>query len=196
MYTLIMDSATKVLYHCLVKDDVVISESYIKGQNDHAKNIVSVIEKMLKDNNISVDDLGKIVCGIGPGSYTGVRMAVTVSKMLGSFKHIPVYEISTLRLMASGYNGRVISMIDARRGNAFAAIYNDLNLEGNEAIVSKEEILKENHDYVATEEDYIVNPLKVINCATLHENPHSLMPNYLQETEAERNLTNDNKKND
>ena len=82
MYTLIIDSATKVLYHALVKDDKVVKEIYTKGQNDHAKNIVSLIEKMLKEENITVDNLDKIVCGIGPGSYTGVRMAVTVTKFL------------------------------------------------------------------------------------------------------------------
>ena len=148
---------------------------------------------MLKDNNITVNDLNKIICGIGPGSYTGVRMAVTVAKMLGAFKHIPVYEISTLDLMASGNTGKVLSMIDARRGNAFAAIYENNSLKGEEALVSKEQILSSDHDVVVTEEDYKVNPLVVIKNAKLHENPHSLMPNYLQETEAERNLANDNK---
>jgi tRNA threonylcarbamoyl adenosine modification protein YeaZ len=196
MYTLIIDSATKVLYHALVKDDKVVAEAYTNGQNDHAKNIVSIVEKFLKDENITTDNLDKIVCGIGPGSYTGVRMAVTVSKMLGAFKNIPVYEISTLALISSGMEGKCLSMIDARRGNAFAGIYQDGNLIGKEAIINKEEFLKNSHDSVATESEFKVNPFVVINKAVLHENPHSLKPNYLQETEAERNLeANENKKN-
>lgn len=192
MYTLIMDSATKVLYHALVKDDKVVCEIYTEGQNDHAKNIVSLVDKMLKSENITVDNLDRIVCGIGPGSYTGVRMAVTVAKMLGAFKHIPVYEISTLSLISSGYDGLVAAMIDARRGNAFSAIYENGKLILDEKIRNKEEFLKNNYDFVATEISYKVNPIKVIQYAKLHENPHSLNPNYLQETEAERNLENGN----
>ncbi len=197
MYTLILDSATKVLYHALVKDDKVVEEAYTTGQNDHAKNIVYIIDEFLKKEGITVDDLDKVVCGVGPGSYTGVRMACTVAKMLGAFKHIPVYEISTLALISSGMPGRCLAMIDARRGNAFSAIYENAKLVGKEAIVNKEEFLLNNHDSVATESEYKVDPFKVIEVATLHENPHSLKPNYLQETEAERNLkANDNKTND
>ena len=192
MYTLIIDSATKVLYHALVKDDKVVKEIYTKGQNDHAKNIVSLIEKMLKEENITVDNLDKIVCGIGPGSYTGVRMAVTVAKMLSSFKRIPLYEISTLKLISSGESGKVLAMIDARRGNAFSAIYQDSNLVLSEAMRAKEEVMKESYDAIADESNYKVDPIKAIAYSVRHENPHSLNPNYLRETEAERNAKNEN----
>ena len=197
MYTLILDSATKVLYHALVKDNTVVEEAYTKGQNDHAKNIVYIVEQFLKRQNITIDSIDKVICGIGPGSYTGVRMACTVAKMIGAFKHIPVYEISTLALISSGMKGKCLSNIDARRGNAFAGIYNNGILEGKEAIVNKEEFLSIPHDSVANESDYKVNPLRVIEIAKLHDNPHSLKPNYLQETEAERNLKkNENKTNE
>ena len=192
MYTLIIDSATKVLYHALVKDDKVIKEIYTKGQNDHAKNIVSLIEKMLKEENITVDNLDKIVCGIGPGSYTGVRMAVTVAKMLSSFKRIPLYEISTLKLISSGESGKVLAMIDARRGNAFSAIYQDSNLVLSEAMRAKEEVMKESYDAIVDESNYKVDPIKAIAYSVRHENPHSLNPNYLRETETERNAKNEN----
>ncbi len=192
MYTLIIDSATKVLYHALVKDDKVVKEIYTKGQNDHAKNIVSLIEKMLEEENITVDNLDKIVCGIGPGSYTGVRMAVTVAKMLSSFKNIPLYEISTLKLISSGESGKVLAMIDARRGNAFSAIYEDGNLVLSEAMRAKEEVMKESYDTIVDESNYKVDPIKAIAYSTRHENPHSLNPNYLRETEAERNAKNEN----
>ena len=193
MYTLIIDSSTKVLYEALVKGDKVVFEHYIKGQRDHAINIVKILEDMLKEEGIKVDDLGKIVCGIGPGSYTGVRMAVTVAKMMAVFKHIPLYKISTLALMASGTKGEALAMIDARRGNAFCARYNDGELEDYEAIRSIAEY-KELYPnaQILTENEFKVDPFKVIELAKLHANAHSLEPNYLQETEAERNLKNGN----
>ncbi len=191
MYTLIIDSATKVLYHALVKDNEVVFESYTKGQNDFAKNIVKIVEDIYKKFNIKTSDLEKVICGVGPGSYTGVRMAVTVSKMLAVFGKIPLYEISTLFLMSSGYNKKVLATIDARRGNSFSAIYDNYSLALNESIRNTDELLKKDFDTRVTEEDYKVNPLVVIKHAKLVENPHGLNPNYLQETEAERNLKNE-----
>ena len=193
MYTLILDSASKVMYHALVKDDKVLSESYIEGQNDFSINIVDVVKKMLEKENIEVKDLNKIVVGIGPGSYTGVRMGITVAKMFSSFMNIDLYKISTLALMSSGYSDKLcISMIDARRGNAFGAIYKDMKIVKEESIINKEELLKEAHDVIVNESEYKVNPFKVIENATKVDIPDLLVPNYLQETEAERNLKNEN----
>ena len=86
MYSLILDSATKILYVALIKDNETLYESYIEGKNDHAKNIVAKVDEALKKSNITVNELNEVIVGIGPGSYTGVRMAVTVAKMLAVFK--------------------------------------------------------------------------------------------------------------
>ena len=48
MYSLILDSSTKILYISLVKDNDILEEIYIKGENDHAKNIVIKIDELLK----------------------------------------------------------------------------------------------------------------------------------------------------
>ena len=129
MYTLILDSATKILYVALVNDDKIVYQKYISGKNDHAKSIVFCVDEALAIAGITTDNLDKIVVGIGPGSYTGVRMAVTVAKMMASFKNIPLYTVSTLFLMASGLKGKVLSTIDARRGNAFSAVIDTNNNE-------------------------------------------------------------------
>jgi len=191
MYSLILDSATKVLYVSLVKDNKVVFENYIEGRNDHAKNIVAKVNEALESASISSDDLDEVIVGIGPGSYTGVRMAVTVAKMLAVFKkNIKLYTISTLKLMASGSKGIVLSTIDARRGNCFGAV---IDIENNkyvadEALIAMEDIKKNKYDFEANELSYKVDPIYVINNKELVSNPHLLVPNYLRETEAERNL--------
>lgn len=189
MYTLIIDSATKILYEALILDDKVIDERYIAGQNDHAKNIVSVLEDMLNKEGIETKDLDKIICGVGPGSYTGVRMGVTVAKMIGAFQNKEVCTISTLDLMASGCDKEALSMIDSRRGNAFCSHYLNGKKTDNEAIRNQEEYkaLYPNA-IILTESDFKVDALKCILLAKPQANPHSIEPNYLQETEAERNL--------
>ena len=190
MYTLILDSATKILYISLIKDNKVLFEKYLEGFNDHAKNIVYLVDEALKENKISVDDLGKIVVGIGPGSYTGVRMAVTVAKMLSSFKEIPLYEISTLKLMASGKKGIILSMIDARRNSSFAAIIDTKKDKYvlTEGLYENDKLLDMDYEEVSKEDCFIVDPIYVINNSTIVENVDLLTPNYLRDTEAERNL--------
>ena len=190
MYSLILDSATKNLYICLLKDDKVLEEIYIKGQNDHSKNIVSKLDLILKNSNITPNDLDEIIVGYGPGSYTGVRMAVTVGKMMAVFLKKPLYTISTLKLISSNLEGKVLAMIDARRGNSFASII-DMNTNSytvKEGMYPNLDLFNMPHDNVVTGEDFKVNPLYVLKNKVKVEEPTLLEPNYLRETEAERNL--------
>jgi tRNA threonylcarbamoyladenosine biosynthesis protein TsaB len=191
MYSLILDSATKILYVSLLKDNKVIYEKYIEGRNDHAKNIVDKVNEALLTANITADNLDEVIVGIGPGSYTGVRMAVTVAKMLAVFKkNIKLYKISTLMLMASNYKGKVLSTIDARRGNCFGAIIdvNNNKYVIEEALIPYDELKKNDYEFEANEGDFKVDPIFVLNNKELVETPHLLVPNYLRDTEAERNL--------
>lgn len=190
MNTLILDSSTATLYVAVIKDNFVF-EKYISGRNDHAKNIVNCIDLLLKDAKLRVDDLNRIIVGYGPGSYTGVRMAVTVGKMMAVFKKIQLYTISTLKLMASGYFGVVKASIDARRGNAFSAIF-DMNNDTNildEGLYSYEQLSEFKFDSEVKDGEFKVNPFKVIELASLVDEPHLLVPNYLRDTEAERNAS-------
>ena len=190
MYSLIIDSATKVLYIALVCDNKIVKEVYMKGEHDHAKNIVYLVDEALKTAKIEVDQLSKIVVGIGPGSYTGVRMGVTVSKMMASFKNVPLYKISTLKLIASGNKGIVLSMVDARHNQSFAAII-DTNKDKyvlDEGMYDNNTLLESNYEFVSNESEFIVDPFYVISNSELVSNPDLLVPNYLRDTEAERNL--------
>ncbi len=189
MNKLIVDSSTKTLYIALVSDLKVIEEMYILGRSDHATNIVLKIDEILKNHNLNVSDLEGIYCGVGPGSYTGVRMAVTVGKMVSTNTNVKLYAFSSLFLLSSGYSGKVLPYIDARRGNSFNALYDDMKLILEEGLRNTEDTINNHKDYMAVSEDMIkVDPIKVIKSATLCENPHGFVPNYLRETEAERNL--------
>ena len=191
MRTLILDSATNKLYVSLVIDGNVVYETYTSSEKGHAKTIMVEIDNACKKANIELINIDQVIVGIGPGSYTGVRMAVTVGKMLATMANdIKLLSISTLVLMASGYTGNVLSTIDARRGNCFGMIY-DMNSDSyvQEESLYERTILEANtYDYKVDENEYKVNPLKVISLANLVEEPRTLVPNYLRDTEAERNL--------
>ena len=191
MKTLILDSATNKLYVSLVIDEQIVYETYTSSEKGHAKTIMVEIDNACKKANIELINIDQVVVGIGPGSYTGVRMSVTVGKRLATMANdIKLLSISTLVLMASGYTGNVLSTIDARRGNCFGMIY-DMNSDSyvqEEALYERTILEANTYDYKVDENEYKVNPLKVISLANLVEEPRTLVPNYLRDTEAERNL--------
>lgn len=191
MKTLIIDSATNILYTALVIDDKVIYESYIAGKTGHATSILVEVDKAIKTAGIDLLDLDSVVVGNGPGSYTGVRMAVTVGKMITTLESkIKLYTVSTLVLMASGSSGIVMTSIDARRGNCFGGIFdlNNMNYIVDEALIERSKLLESTYDNEVNENSYKVNPLIVIKQAKLVLEPRCLVPNYLRDTEAERDL--------
>jgi tRNA threonylcarbamoyladenosine biosynthesis protein TsaB len=193
MLSLILDTSTKYLYIALVKDSEVLAEKIFEGSKNHAGNSVYQIDLLLKEFNLKTTDLDNVYCGYGPGSYTGVRISVTIAKMLASFSNINLYGISSLYLAGSGYdNKNVAVMFDARRGNSFCACFGELEIEdklrSNEEFLS---MLNEVNDLVIVkEENFKVNPLKVIQHAFKVNDVEAFVPNYLRITEAEYNLRN------
>lgn len=195
MYSLIIDSATKKLYVSLLKDNDILFENLSLGAHDHAKNIVGIINNSLNAANIKVDDLDEVITGVGPGSYTGSRLAVTVAKMFAAFKNIPLYSVSTLTLMSSGNKGKILSYIDARHGNCFGSIVDTINnkIIVEDSFILLDDLKKNEYDLIITEDDFKVDPLFVLKNKKKVDNYDLLVPNYLRVTEAERNL--DDKKN-
>jgi universal bacterial protein YeaZ len=191
MKTLIIDSATNILYTALLVDKDKKYESYVLGKNDHASAILVEIEKACKTAELELKNLDCVVVGYGPGSYTGVRMGVTIGKLLATLeKNIKLYTLSTLLFMASGSKGQVLSTIDARRGNVFGCIYdmNTMNYVVQEALVEKSVIEHHPHTTSVDENHFVVDPFKVVTMASYVAEPRTLVPNYLRQTEAERNL--------
>lgn len=192
---LIIDTATKYIYLSLVIDDLEVDYIYQAGDNNHSVTLMPLLEEMLKKQDIELKDIDEVIVGVGPGSYTGVRIGVTVAKMIGYLNKIKISEISSLALMASHSNkDYVLPLIDARRGNAFMAYFKQ---ENNQMKYMVQDLLmnietfksKLNEDYEIVE--YGKPQIhKILNSGLVKEitNIHELVPNYLQVTEAERNL--------
>ncbi len=194
MNSLIIDSATKTLYIAIASDDKLLFEKYLEGKNDHAKNIVKTIEDGLKESKLDVNDINDVIVGVGPGSYTGCRMAVTVGKMFTMNPNVKLFKVSTLRLMSSSQKGIVLSRISAKHDNYFASIYDSFKNEYvlNEGFYNLEEISKYQYDVDVTDDEFKVDFNEVLKIKEEVINPDLLVPNYLRDTEAERNL-NDKK---
>ena len=193
---LVIDSASKFLYVALFEGTECLGKYYEEGNNDHSIKLMSEIERIFLSNSVKVKDLDEIIVGIGPGSYTGLRIGVVVVKMFAWNDDIPVRTISSLAMYASSVNseGLILSEIDARRGNSFLGLYRKagktLFLEDEEKLTNLEEYknnIKENYEVISGGEPNIEVILNS-DITTLVKDIHSLNPNYLRVTEAERNL--------
>jgi len=111
-------SNNEKLVDCLEKD----SSSY-----SHSQKLHSFISELMEKNNISFKDLDAIAVGIGPGSYTGLRIGLSAAKGICFALDIPLISVSSLENLIAkiDFNGILISTIDARRDEVYSCIYNN-----------------------------------------------------------------------
>ena len=192
MIKIYMDVSTEVMYIALSKDNTLVDFSERHAKRDHAKYLVDRIHHILNKNKLSLDDLDEIIVGEGPGSYTGIRIAVTVGKTLAYAKKIPLFRVSSLIFMTSGYEGLTCVTHDARRGFVFATIYKDSVIYMKDTYMFLDELKHQDHYQSANvieldAQTYQINLSKI----DLHKkhitDVHSFEPNYARLTEAEEN---------
>lgn len=198
MFRLVLDTSTDYYYLSLLKDNIVLNEYYEKGFSNHSETIIPKLEETLKINNIVLKDISEIYIGIGPGSYTGVRVSTVIGKMIGVMNASKIYTFSSLALIASGSDTESYPMIDCRRGNAyishFSYIDNKLTRLMDDSVLSIEEFFKDKDISLKLESISKPNVLSLIESSEvkLIDDIDSITPNYLQITEAERNKNNGN----
>lgn len=203
MKSLFLDTSNSNAVVSIIKDNTILS--YVEFQNSKllSENIFILIDKCFKESNILPNDIDTIFVVNGPGSFTGVRIGVTIAKTMAWTLNKKVIPVSSLECFASTIdNGNVVSLIDARRNYVFAGIYDsDLNVIQTDQYIKLDELKLGNYKIVTLDDfDNIVtikpkyNILKIIDKHKDDEGilPHKLVPNYLKLTEAEeKRIKND-----
>ena len=211
MRCLYLDTSSSFLYSGIISDDKLVSEIKAKMDNDLSKITLYKIEEMFKSVSLKPKDIDKIIVVNGPGSFTGIRVGITIAKTYAWGLKKSITTISSLEAMAisSTSNTYKVPLIDARRGYVYAAIYDkDNNVVMEPAHIKlenlEEEIKKLDSDITVitnddveinyTKEKYNPNILEIVKKFKSKKeiNPHIVNPEYLKLTEAEEK----NKKND
>lgn len=202
MISLFIDTALSYIRIALFRDDKLID--FINEKCD--KNMSSLFDVRVRDifskNCLSLNDVSKIYTVTGPGSFTGIRVGMTFSKVLAMSLKIKITPISELQVLATTKSDKdlIASMIDARRGYVYAGIYdNDLNMVVDDRYILLDDFLNMNcgvqyisydsFEHVSTikpdiDFEKLIN--KNIDCDQVDH--QVLIPNYLKLTEAEENL--------
>ncbi|MFP5110459.1 tRNA (adenosine(37)-N6)-threonylcarbamoyltransferase complex dimerization subunit type 1 TsaB [Neobacillus sp. C211] len=133
MTILAIDTSNYALGVALLEDNQVLGEYITNLKKNHSVRIMPAIQTLMKDCEKVPADLTKIVVAKGPGSYTGVRIGVTIAKTLAWTLNIPLVGISSLEILASGvgryFDGYVSPLFDARRGQVYTGLYQYQNDE-------------------------------------------------------------------
>lgn len=207
MKYLYIDTSSSFLYSAIVEDDKVLSE--LKEEYGQSLSEVALprIVSMFEENKLKPIDIDKIIVVNGPGSFTGIRIGLTIAKIYAWSLDISITTILSLEAMAISSSKEIlhVPMINARRGYVFTAIYDNncnailkpchiplvelqekLNGLGNYELISNDEF----EDVEVT--SYSPDFLKIVNKFKDKKkiNPHIVNPEYLKLTEAEE------KKND
>ncbi|MFB7639916.1 tRNA (adenosine(37)-N6)-threonylcarbamoyltransferase complex dimerization subunit type 1 TsaB [Peribacillus butanolivorans] len=126
MKVLAIDTSNFTLGIALINDIQVIGEYTTNLKKNHSVRVMPAIETLLRDCDTSPKELTKIVVAQGPGSYTGVRIGVTIAKTLAWTLKIPLSAVSSLEVLAANgryFNGLVSPLFDARRGQIYTGLY-------------------------------------------------------------------------
>ena len=208
MITLFLDTSTSKLIVSLYQGNECICLKNVDISNDLSSKVLPLIKLSLDESNLMIDDIKKIIVVNGPGSFTGVRVGVTIAKTLAWAKDIDINTVSSLEVIATTKidTKYIIPLIDARRDAFYAAMY-DKNSNNiiEECYITRTDLMNKikrhtslNDVTFVSYDDIsdldIIKPnlelIKIIKKYTKSKtlNPHSVNPNYLKKVEAEEKL--------
>ncbi len=201
MISLFIDTALSYIRVALFKDDKLIDSINEKCEKNMSALFDSKVEELFKRNNLELTEVNKIYTVTGPGSFTGIRVGMTFSKVLAMALNKKITPISELQVLATTKTDKLKApMIDARRGYVYAGIYDqDLNTLTEDKHILLEDFLNINKDveYISYDSfEHISTTLPNIDFEKIilknkdkkQINHEVLTPNYLKLTEAEENL--------
>ncbi len=208
MRTLYIDTSSSFLYSGIVEDDKLLCEVKKEFGHSLSEEALPEIASLFTSTNLQPKDIDKIIVVNGPGSFTGIRIGITIAKVYAWSLNIPVTTITSLEAMMISIDERIVRvpMLDARRHYVFTAIYDEdnntilkpqhikiedlmLHLDklSNYLIITNDEL-----DDFPNSKAYDPDILKIVNYFKDKKsiNPHAVNPDYLKLTEAEESKLN------
>ena len=211
MKVLAFDTSSKALSLAILEDKQLLAETTINIKKNHSITLMPAIDFLMASLDLTPKDLDRIVVAEGPGSYTGLRIAVATAKTLAHTLNIELVGMSSLlALVPSQQEGLVVPLMDARRNNVYAGFYENENPVLPEAHLSFAEVLEQAKDAeqvtfvgeVGAFAEQIQERLPQANYQETLPNAanlalwawdkevdslHDFVPNYLKRVEAEEN---------
>jgi tRNA threonylcarbamoyladenosine biosynthesis protein TsaB len=136
------DTSLATTSACVLRTDGEAFQSHspgvdrLLGPARHSQELLPELERLLEESGTAWDEVQSIAVGVGPGTFTGLRIGVATARALGQALGIDLRPVSSLEALASaaaddlGNDSPVLSLIDARRGQVFVALYRPTRSNG------------------------------------------------------------------
>ena len=146
MKTLLLDSSNTDLTIGICIDNEIKYRVLYPCWQRQSELMIPELEKGLKELNLSLKDFDEVVCGMGPGSYTGVRISLTIAKTICTLLDTKLKLISSLRVMGDK-NSKYISLMNARSSRSYIGVYDKENIVLEDTVMTNDEVKQyiENH---------------------------------------------------
>ena len=185
MYTLYIDTHTDKICIVIYKSDKVLVVNEKETHQNHSITTMPVLIESLKKANIEIEDIDEIFVVNGPGSFTGVRLGVTIAKTLAYTLNKPIKTISSLLVKAVSFEHQEINIIEREKNGVFIGTFDSENhLIGEYQYLKNSEYEKSTKDI----EDVSIDYEKVYAYLKGEEstNPHAVNPLYVKRIEVQK----------
>ena len=121
-----IDTSSEVAAVAVMNEEKLIAEYILNYKKTHSKNLMPMIDQVLKSCDMKMDDIDLIGVCTGPGSFTGLRIGVATAKAMAHVKDMPLVSVDTLSALAfnmSTSKGYIVPILDAQRGQVYSASY-------------------------------------------------------------------------
>lgn len=125
MKILAIDTSSKNASVAITENEEKLIELNNADEKTHSQKLMTMIDEAFQKTEMSLDNIDLIVCCLGPGSFTGVRIGIATAKAFADSKNIRVTGVNSLEELAYNLNteGYVCSLIDAGHGNTYAGFF-------------------------------------------------------------------------
>ncbi|MDU2598567.1 MULTISPECIES: tRNA (adenosine(37)-N6)-threonylcarbamoyltransferase complex dimerization subunit type 1 TsaB [Anaerococcus] len=223
MNILAIDTSTMISTVTIASENEILGDFNVNQQKTHSESLVPMIETLLNLLGMEIKDIDEFVIAEGPGSFTGLRIGMTIAKTLAQVNDRKLVPISTLLALAnnSSSDKLKVPMLDARGNRVYGAVYDkEFNEIIKEDLYTIEDFSKLVNDldkeieligdislkYQDLFEKAKVLPINfrntigksLIKLALENKNDYDLyqlVPNYLRKSQAERELLRNDQKN-
>jgi tRNA threonylcarbamoyladenosine biosynthesis protein TsaB len=122
MMTLLLDSSFRGLAVGIAQGEHIVDFIEYDAWQRQSELLVPEMEKLLERNHLSKNDIADVMVSTGPGSYTGVRIALTIAKVVAFALDVPLYSVSSLQVLKMGSKPTIV-LINARSGRSYVGVY-------------------------------------------------------------------------
>ena len=217
MKVLGFDTSTMTTSVSIIEDENMLALYSLQGSVYHSESLSDMVNNILNKFDFDLSQIDLISVGIGPGSFTGIRIGLTFAKVMAQVLKKDIVAVSSLKACAIKEDGLVGSIIDARRGLIYACLMEDgkvlmddtiIELEKFKDIVGDRKITLQGvdakkfiHEFKNAKlekelqmNDYYIALLGLKKFKEVGgDDFYKLVPNYLKLSQAEKNYADKNK---